>query len=272
MTKLHKYRSNTTVLSDISANLSFSNYPLAYADRDNSTISGSTSSADATFTEDAAVKYDVTVNIFNTSVESYSGSTSVGPLSFSCYNATTTNSNVNFTGQATLTQSDGSAIPSWMAFNGSTGTITVSNTSDIAATTYIVANTYTGIYGNITLSTNVSVTLTEAVTNNTGNNGTNTESKDDDYCMNASSQGLCVVFASLLVVGLLVLTFGMVITLYCVFKSKPQSNMVRIGHQDVNVPQSSREQIEPTAKQISNVPNFYKADVQQVTANENRNL
>ena len=271
---MYKYRSNTTTLSDISSNFTFNTTNLTTTNKSYSTfdISFHVNSSDSTFSIDTDYTYNVTANIYNTSVESYTGNTSVGPLIFSCYNVTTTAGNANFTGQATLTQSDGSAIPSWMAFNGSTGTITVSNTSNIAATTYIVANTYTGILGNITLSTNVSVTLTEAVTNNTGNNGTNTESKDDDYCMNASSQGLCVVFASLFVVGLLVLTFGMVITLYCVFKSKPQSNMVRIGQQDVNVPQSSREQIEPTAKQISNVPNFYKADVQQVTANENRNL
>ena len=260
------------MIRDINSNFTFTGVMSSEEISGISVGSTTVTPSNSNFNFDNNVSYNVNANIYNSSVESYSGSTSVGPVRFSCYEALLTNSNVNFTNNASLTQSDGSAIASWMAFNGSTGTITVSNTSDIAATTYIVANTYTGIYGNITLSTNVSVTLTEAVTNNTGNNGTNTESKDDDYCMNASSQGLCVVFASLLAVGLLVLTFGMVIILYCVFKSKPQSNMVRIGQQDVNVPQSSREQIEPTAKQISNVPNFYKADVQQVTANENRNL
>ena len=87
------------------------------------------------FNLDNNFSYNVAANIY--SVESYSGSSSVGPLRFSCYDAFLTNSNVNFTNNLSLTQSDGSAIPSWMAFNSSTGTITVSNTSDIPATTII---------------------------------------------------------------------------------------------------------------------------------------
>ena len=257
------------MIRDINSNFTFTG---AIRSRTNSTTSAGSATvtpSSSNFNFDNNVSYNVNANIYNSSVESYSGSTSVGPVRFSCYEALLTNSNVNFTNNASLTQSDGSAIASWMAFNGSTGTITVSNTSDIAATTYIVTNMYTGIYGSITLSTNVSITFTEAVTNTTVNNGTNTESNDDDHCMNASSEKLCVVYVVVTIIGSLMAIIGVAILLYCVLKKKPNNDVIRIEQHNVEEPDCSRDEDDLASGNQMNTHNAEAEGIHKITSIQN---
>ena len=225
--------------------------------------------SDSTFSIDNNVSYNLTANIYNSSVESYSGSSSVGPLKATCYDASSTASNANFTNNLSLTQSDGSAIPSWMAFNSSTGTITVSNTSNIAATTYILTNMYTGIYGSITFTNNVSITFTEAVTNTTVNNGTNPESNDDEHCMNASSEKLCVVYVVVTIIGSLMAIIGVAILLYCVLKKKPNNDVIRIEQHSVEEPNYVRDEDNLVSGDQINTPNAEAAGIHKITSIQN---
>ena len=234
------YRTANTVISNVTSNFTLNNLPISHTDESESTISSSITPSNQTLNVDDDLTYNVTANIFSSSVESYSGSTSVGPLQFDCYDVVTSANNANFTNQLTLTQSDGSALPGWMTFDPSTAMITVSNTSDIAATTYILTNTYTGLLSNISYAANVSITFTEEVvnntnTNNTNANNTNNENKDDDdYCLSASSKATCGIFIGLIILGASGIFVITGIVIYKIIKAKRNSNsdMTKIDQVD----------------------------------------
>ena len=295
------YRYNGTTITDITTNFTFTDVTLSKSLGTQSTSETTVTVTDSTFNENADLTYKVKANIFNSSTESYSGVTSVGPLSFNCYNATTTGNNVNFTNNIALTQSDGSALPDWMTFNESTAMITVSNTSDVPATIYTMTNSYTGILGNFTLVNNVSITFTEVVQNNTTNNtnsnntnpnntnlnntntnntntnstntnntntnnGTNNQNEDDDHCLGASSEALCGVFMSIIVVAALAFIICIGVVLYCKLKKKPENDRIRVDQQDVNESQCNQDDDVPTpGQQQANIPYVQENNIYTIT-------
>ena len=265
------YRYNGTTITDITTNFTFTDVTLSKSLGTQSTSETTVTVTDSTFNENADLTYKVKANIFNSSTESYSGVTSVGPLSFNCYNATTTGNNVNFTNNIALTQSDGSALPDWMTFNESTAMITVSNTSDVPATIYTMTNSYTGILGNFTLVNNVSITFTEVVQNNTSNNtntnnGTNNQNGDDDHCLGASSEALCGVFMTIIVVAALAFIICIGVVLYCKLKKKPENDRIRVDQQDVNESQCNQDENVPTpGQQQANIPYVQENNIYTIT-------
>ena len=178
---------------------------------------------DITLYIDSDKTYNVTLNIFSTNVETYTRtvdtSTSVGPIEFDCYEVSTSARDANFSNQLTFAQSNGSSLPNWMTFDSTTASVSLSIPNEESSDTYTITNSYTGVFGStFTLTTNATISLTSATTSLT--NGTNS---DDDYCLNASSEGLCAFFVILIVagvVGVVALVIFVSALIYCKYKCK----------------------------------------------------
>ena len=203
--KLHLtelYNQTTYTLVNVTENLAFNDSAATFSQQTESTASLSVTLSDATLQTESDMTYEVTANIFSSSVGNLTGdtnSTSLGPVEFDCYAVTTGANTANFSNQLSMTPSDGQAIiPSWMTFDSSTAGISLTS-PEISSGTYTVTNSYTGVVLNFTLDTNVTINITEPVAQT--NNGTNND--DDSYCLGASSEGLCAFFVILIIIGVL---------------------------------------------------------------------
>ena len=166
----------------------------------------------------------------------------VGPLKFDCYSMTTTPNNGTFTNSLSFAQSQAAALPSWLSFDTTTANITATNPDTLGSDTYTITNTYTGVYGEtITFTTDLNITVIDPSTvnnttpNNTNTNNTNTNTtsssgsnSDEDHCLGASSEALCGLLVTLIVVGALLPIIGIGVIVYCKFVRKrrvrPQSD------------------------------------------------
>ena len=200
--KLHLaeiFNQTTYTLTNVTYDFGFGPSGVSIANFTENTGALSVTVADITFTTDSSKTYEVIANTFSSSVATLTAdtnSTTIGPLEFDCYSVTTSASSADFSNQPTLTQSDGQSIPSWMVFNSSSASISLTS-PEVSEGNYTITNSYQGVVSNFTFTTNVTINITEY--DSQTNNGT----KNDDHCLNASSEGLCIFFVFLIVVGAL---------------------------------------------------------------------
>ena len=75
-----------------------------------------------------------------------------------------------------------------MAYDSTTGNVSISIPSEVSAYNYTITNTYTGVFGsNFSFGTNLTINITAQV------------DEDDDYCLNSSSKFLCGLFIFLII-------------------------------------------------------------------------
>ena len=217
----------------------------------------------------------MTLNVFSSSVETYNGTvnttTALGPIGFDCYEVVTAASTANFTNNITFAQSSGSSLPSWLTFDTSTANVSISNPSAVSNDTYTITNTYTGVLrSTFTLETNAIISLAEEVVTNTTTNTTNTtdttdttnrnttsnneNNSDDDHCMSASSEELCILYIVLIAVGAFILIAVLVFSIYCKFK-KPKTDMTRVNQFECMEPDDNQVQNRQALRQENNGPN-----------------
>ena len=241
--KLHMtelYNQATFTLANVTDNLEFNTSSSTFTLESENATSLTVTPSDATLQTDPAKTYEVTANIFSTSVATLNGdtnSTSLGPIEFDCYSVTTNASIANFSNQLSMTQSDGQAIPSWMEFNSSTASLSLTS-PEVSSGTYNVSNLYTGVIGNFTLNTQILINITETIqqTNNQTNNQTNTQTDDDDdSCLGVSSKGLCAFLIIVIISAVLSLIIFIALFIYFKFKcSKGTINRTRLDQEQPN--------------------------------------
>ena len=221
-----KYRTEST-LTNITSNYTFGSETIsgAASTESLSDISGSLTPEAITLTTDSATSYKVTVNVHSGNVETYNATansaSTIGPLSFDCYEVVTSASDANFSNQLTFVESTGSSLPSWLTFNASTASVSISNPSAASSDTYNITNTYTGSLGNtFALNTSLTINIVEGTT-----------TSDDDHCLNASSEGFCALFAILIAVGVLATLIIIGVILYCKLR-KPRTGRTRVEQLD----------------------------------------
>ena len=273
-----KYRTEST-FDNITSNFTFGNVTITKVENSETwtnNISQITASS-SSLNNDAAKSYKVTVNIFSTDVQTFSGTvnstTALGPIGFDCYDTITPASNADFTAnQLTFAQSGGSSLPSWLTFDNATANVSISNPSEVSNDTYTITNMYTGVLGStFTLQNNAIISLAEEVVTNTTTNTTTTNNEnndDDDYCLNASSKGLCGFFIFLIIGGVLlpVVIFGTI--LYCKHrksKNLNKNNMTRVNQSEANEPDYEQEGNDPAADQQNDVPNLETMGMHRTT-------
>ena len=217
------FEAATYTLSDVNSSFGFSEPHIPYTNAGEATNSLDPTLSDPTFATDANKTYDVTANIYSTSVATLEGnvsSTSLGPVEFDCYSVTTSPSSVNFSGQLSMTQGDEQAIPSWMTFNSSSATLSLSS-PEVSSANYTVTNSLVGLFSNLTLDTNVIINITEV-----------SSQENDEHCMGASSEGLCGFFVTLIIFGVLAPTIFIAILIYVkFFAPSGPSNMTKLDQE-----------------------------------------
>ena len=205
----------------------------------------------------------MTLNVFSSSVETYNGTvnstTALGPIGFDCYEVVTAASTANFTNNITFAQSSGSSLPSWLTFDTSTANVSISNPSAVSNDTYTITNTYTGVLGStFTLQTNAIISLAEGVVSNNENNS------DDDHCMSASSEGLCIFYIVLIAVGAFILIGILVFSIYCKLR-KPRTDMTTVNQSECNEPDDNQVQNRQILGQENNRPNAEDLGIHEIT-------
>ena len=227
--KLHTtelYNQSTFTLANVTGNLEFNTSISIFTLESENATSLTVTPSDTTLQTDPAKTYEVTANIFSTNVTTLTGdlnSTSLGPIEFDCYSVTTGASTANFTNQLSMTQRDGQAIPSWMEFNSSTASLSLTS-PEVSSGTYNVTNLYTGVLGNFTLNTQILINITEVI-QQTNNQTNNEKNDDDDSCLGASSKGLCALFVLLIIFA--VLGPIILIGLFIYFKFKRSKGTIK---------------------------------------------
>ena len=212
ISKCDNYRLDNTI-TDISSSFNFTTVSIPHSQTTDMLSSQSVTPNNITLYTDSDKTYKATLNIFSTNVETYTGtvntSTSVGPIGFDCYDVSTSASNANFSNQLTFVQSNGSSFPNWMTFDSTTASVTLSIPNEESSDTYTITNSYTGVLGStFTLTTNATISITNAT------------NSDDDYCLKASSEGMCAFFVILIVVGVLAPFIFVFALIYCKYKCK----------------------------------------------------
>ena len=114
----------------------------------------------------------------------------------------------------------------------------MSNTSEVSLNTYSVTNGYTGVFENITFTTNFTINITEVST---------AENKNDDYCLNASSKAVCGIYIGLICFAIIALGVFILVLLYCKLK-KPNRDMSQVNQVDANESHCINEEFRPTTQ------------------------
>ena len=232
----------TDTIADVSTSFNFTSKVGSLTVGTEATVSNSLSNSTSTFVADNDLTYKATVNIFNSSAASVSGTTddtALGPLQFNCYNVTSNANNASFADQLIMTQSDEQTIPSWMSFDPVSANLSLSD-PEVSNATYIISNFYIGSFGNFTLDTSFSISIAVPTVNTTGNttgNVTNNNNEeDDDHCLNASSEALCGFFIFLIIAGVLTpIIFVLVLTLIkCKARRNVNNDMTKVDQEQAD--------------------------------------
>ena len=176
----------------------------------------------------------------------------IGPVKFDCYDMTTTPNNGSFSNNLTFAQNQSNSLPSWLSFDSSTSTITSTNPDTASSDTYTITNTYTGVFGtSIALTTNLKITVAGLTstnntnstnTNSTNTNSTNTSSdskNDDNYCLDTSSEAVCgIVVTVIIVAGLALIIFIAVCCFYILKKVRKRANRVQVERDPQSIQQN----------------------------------
>ena len=208
----------TYSLADINGSLGFTTASSNFTQATHTLNSFTPTVSDIAFNEDPSKTYEATANFFSSSGATLEGdtkSTSLGPIELDCYSV----SNSAFSNQLSMTQSDGQAIPSWMAIDSSSATVSLTS-PEVSSGSYTVTNTFVGVAANFTSETNVTINIVQASEN------------EDDHCLGASSEGLCGFFVTLIILGVLAPVIFIAILIYVKFiaPSGP-SNMTKLDQE-----------------------------------------
>ena len=86
----------------------------------------------------------------------------------------------NFSNNLSFAQSQSNALPSWLSFDNSTPSISMTNPDTSGSDTYTITNTYTGVSGSsIALTTDLNITVIDIIApNSTETNSTETNSTE----------------------------------------------------------------------------------------------
>ena len=191
--------------------------------------------------------YKVTANVYSNQIVTYNETVNTtaifGPIGFDWYEVVTSATSTNFTNDVSFNHSEGLNIPSWVFFNPSTPLVLVSNTSEASVNTYSVTNGYTGVFENITFTTNFTINITEVST---------AENKNDDYCLNASSKAVCGIYIGLICFAIIALVVFILVLLYCKLK-KPNRDMSQVNQVDANESHCINEEFRPTTQAQQNL-------------------
>ena len=243
-------------------NYTITNYTTSHAYNPISPTDWAVSNANLNLTIDADKSYDVTVNIFSESIEVYNASvntnSTIGPLVFDCYTANTAGTTANFTNSLSFSQSEGQSLPSWLTFDATTGNASVSNPSTLGSDNYKISNSNSGVLGNFTFDTILTISIVDGSTNNTNNND------DEDHCLNTSSEALCGVIVAIIVVVALLSIIAIAIIIYCKFKKRPQLDRSRIDVEEHNDSHCQSEANRPTTNR-----QIQAQDAENLDFNEN---
>ena len=206
------FNTTTYTLTDINGSLAFTTpMGVSFSEQNHSLTPLTPTVSDLALSTNSSLTYEVTANIFSSNVATLEAditSSSLGPVEFDCYSVTTSASNADFSNQLVMTQSDGQAIPSWMSFDSSAGTISLT-TPEISSGEYTVVNSLTGVVANITWDTNVTINIVQ-------------KSSDDDHCLGASSEGFCAFFVILIILGCIIPIVFVALLIY--FKCRPKGD------------------------------------------------
>ena len=211
------FKTMTYTLSDLNSSLGFNTTSLSFTQSTHASSSLNPTISDPPFGLDSNRTYEVTANLFSANVATLEGdtnSTSLGPIEFDCYSVTTSAGRSNFSDQLSMTQNDGQAIPSWMTFDSSSATVSLSS-PEASSANYTVTNSLVGVYRNFTFDTNVIISISEESPQTNG---------DDDHCLGASSEGLCGFFVTLIIFGVLAPVIFIAILIYVKFRAPTGTN------------------------------------------------
>ena len=224
---------STNTLTDVSNNYTFVNFTSSHTDGSDTTELKTISLSDRNLTKDTQKSYEVTVNIFSENVEVYNHtvntSATIGPLNFDCYSVTTAASDSNFNNTLTFSQAEGQSLPSWLTFNSTTANASISDPTTLNSDSYTIANSYVGVVANFTLNTNLTINVIEETS--TTNNNTN---NDEDHCLGTSSEALCGVLVTVIIIIALIPIIAIGAIVYCKYKKRPQGDKSRINENEQN--------------------------------------
>ena len=236
---------STNTLTDVSNNYTFVNFTSSHTDGSDTTELKTISLSDRNLTKDTQKSYEVTVNIFSQDVEVYNHtvntSATIGPLNFDCYSVTTAASDSNFNNTLTFSQAEGQSLPSWLTFNSTTANASISDPTALSSDSYTIANSYVGVVANFTLNTNLTINIIEETS--TTNNNTN---NDEDHCLGTSSEALCGVLVTVIIIIALIPIIAIGAIVYCKYKKRPQGDRSRINENEQNVSHCESEVNRPT--------------------------
>ena len=146
----------------------------------------------------------------------------------------------NFRNNLSFAQSQSNALPSWLSFDNSTPSISMTNPDTSGSDTYTITNTYTGVSGSsITFTTDLNISVIDIIapnttetnstetnsteTNSTVTNNTNPNSSNDDkHCFGLSSGTECGIVITVIVLAFVI--FIIVIAVFIHYNCKKARN------------------------------------------------
>ena len=235
-------------LTDVFDNYTFVHFNVTqYGDID-SPNSISSTPVDRNLTKDTQKSYEVTVNIFSQNVEVYNHtvntSATIGPLHFDCYSVTTAATHTNFLNYLAFSQAEGQSLPSWLTFNPTTANASISDPTTLNSDSYTIANTCLGVTENFVLNTNLTIDIIEETSNS--NNTNNNTKNDEDHCLGASSEALCGVLVTVIIIVAMIPIIAIGAIVYCKYKKRPQGDRNRINENEQNDSHCESEVNRPT--------------------------
>ena len=135
----------------------------------------------------------------------------------------TTPNTGNYSNNLSLAESQSNTLPSWLSFDSSTAEITSTDPDTVSSDLYTITNTLTSVFFALpfTLTNDLNITVIES-TGNTTNNSKN----DDDHCFDTSSEAVCAIIITAIIIGGLIPFIILAGIIYCKCK-KARNNSDR---------------------------------------------
>ena len=153
-----------------------------------------------------------------------------------------------------------------------TGNLSISNATEAVSGIFYLINTYTGALGSFSLQNNVSITITgfDTTSNTTANSTTetneNNEKDSDEYCLGASSKGLCGFYVFLIIAGVILPLIFILVFVYikCKKASSSRQDASKVEQDEVEERNNnSRDESVPLDQHNDDIPdaNNQEADL-----------